>query len=401
MPTNRHRFAPVAAVASLMCLVPSAWADVRAPATPPPPGAACEYAPPPGESVVRGQSPSGGVETTEFYSDGSYTVSRCRPDGELEVSETITPVRTQGRIQLYLTERTQSVGAERFVSTFFDAGLPDPRAPTIQRRADAETAPGRYHSPGVGRAAANGESVVFAPGLTPPVPPTDGDPERRGSDAQSTLQAANDEPDDSCSNSEANFYYGNGFRVSWPLIAPGYTYYANVDSMPRGDEYRQEITKGHHTWNYTENGCGYSDITNFVADYGGQTLVRASLTSDDFSVVDFGSLHGWTSQQDTVASTRIWWYYTSSSAVINETDQRYESPPNTSFCSSCPWSIAGRDGAWDLHSFGAHESGHSLGLRHTTTSFYWLTMSPLTYVGAVRWRTLGRGDVLGMRSLYP
>lgn len=327
-------------------------------------------------------------------------VTRCRPYGELEVSETVTPMHTQGRVELAVTERTESVAAEKFATTFFDVGLPDPRQPSSQSTANADPAPARYHSPAVARSAERGTPVVFSPGQEPPVPPTPGNPQMRQAEAVST-QATNDEPDDSCTNSEYNFFYGNGSRAAWPSISPGYTYYANVSSMPRGEEFRQEITKGHHTWNYTENGCGFVDTTNFVARYGGDTFVRASTTSDAFSVVDFGSLSGWASSQNTLAVTRLWWYYTAAGTVIIETGQRYENPPNTSFCSSCPWSIAGADGAWDLHSFAAHESGHSLGLRHTTTSFYWLTMSPMTYEGAVRWRTLGGDDVLGMRALYP
>ncbi len=50
----------------------------------------------------------------------------------------------------------------------------------------------------------------------------------------------------------------------------------------------------------------------------------------------------------------------------------------------------------------AHESGHALGLGHATTSTEnWLTMSPIQYQNSIRWQTLGRGDVLGLRALYP
>lgn len=47
----------------------------------------------------------------------------------------------------------------------------------------------------------------------------------------------------------------------------------------------------------------------------------------------------------------------------------------------------------------AHESGHELGLGHVASS--WLTMGPTLCAGCVRWRDLGRGDVLGMRAVYP
>ena len=43
-----------------------------------------------------------------------------------------------------------------------------------------------------------------------------------------------------------------------------------------------------------------------------------------------------------------------------------------------------------------------LGLSHATMSTdNWLTMSPLMYTNSVRWRTLGRGDVVGLRALFP
>ncbi|HEX7292375.1 MAG TPA: matrixin family metalloprotease [Conexibacter sp.] len=54
---------------------------------------------------------------------------------------------------------------------------------------------------------------------------------------------------------------------------------------------------------------------------------------------------------------------------------------------------------YDLLSMAAHESGHELGLGHVASS--WLTMGPTLCAGCVRWRDLGRGDVLGMRAVYP
>lgn len=53
----------------------------------------------------------------------------------------------------------------------------------------------------------------------------------------------------------------------------------------------------------------------------------------------------------------------------------------------------------DVWSVAAHEAGHALALGHANS--HWLTMAPEIMAGTTNTRTLGRGDVLGMRALYP
>jgi hypothetical protein len=130
-------------------------------------------------------------------------------------------------------------------------------------------------------------------------------------------------------------------------------------------------------------------------------LVRATMHSrrDRRSVVDFGRLTPFTRDPAAIAITIVWW----KNRHIVETDSRFEQPPSIP-TGTFSWSVAAarRERKWDLWGMAAHESGHALGLAHATSSSdNRLTMSPVEYLNSVRWRTLGRGDVLGLRALYP
>ena len=63
------------------------------------------------------------------------------------------------------------------------------------------------------------------------------------------------------------------------------------------------------------------------------------------------------------------------------------------------WSTQGRPGHYDVESAAVHETGHSIGLGHVSASRY-LTMYHQLCAGCTFARTLGRGDVLGLRKLY-
>jgi hypothetical protein len=201
---------------------------------------------------------------------------------------------------------------------------------------------------------------------------------------------------DSCSNSEFHF---NGSPVGTPWARRGYTYLANLARMPKGDADRRQITKGRHTWERTLAGCGLRDVTNFKTRYGGRTRATMHSRRDHRNVVDFGSLAPFTRDPAAIAMTLVWWEH----GHIVETDTRFEQPPSIP-TGAFSWSVAAgrREREWDLWGMAAHESGHALGLAHATTSRgNQLTMSPVEYLNSVRWRTLGRGDVLGLRALYP
>ena len=64
------------------------------------------------------------------------------------------------------------------------------------------------------------------------------------------------------------------------------------------------------------------------------------------------------------------------------------------------WSTSGKPGAYDYRSVATHEFGHFIGLSDLHDSPN-LTMYYATDAGSTGPRTLGRGDVLGLRALYP
>jgi hypothetical protein len=210
--------------------------------------------------------------------------------------------------------------------------------------------------------------------------------------APSVARAVND----SCTNAE---FHRNVSLTVVPWTARGYTYLANLSRMPHGDRDRRQITKGKHTWDITRNGCGFGDLTNFKTRYGGRTSATVHSVRDRRNVVDFGSLAPFTRDRAVIALTRLWFR----NRHLVEADTRFEQPPSIPV-GTFSWAVSGRSEArrWDLWSMAAHESGLALGLGHATTSRdNWLTMSPIEYLNSTRWQTLGRGDTLGLRALYP
>jgi len=310
----------------------------------------CSYDAPKGDKRSEARPIAGDrfQEVEESYS-GRRHVTTCNRDGSLILSEEFFTITfAAGRTEEVLTSATRPVGENRFqyLEHFY---------------------PGYLATPG-------------------------------GADATSSDPRGED---DSCTNTSYSFMTSPS--TAWKNQF--YNYYANVDSMPGGDNTRQEITKGHHSWDYTNAGCGYNDITDLVSDYIGGTSARARPdTTDGINVRDFGSLSsgGWNSKDSAIASASYWYYLDANGTYyILESDTRFEYPASFDG-KTYAWSTDGSPASneLDVYSVAAHESGHNIGLGHANSTG-WLTMAPTYYTGTLNQRTLGKGDVLGMRALYP
>jgi len=334
----------------------------------------CFYEPPKGQQTDVDSRPDGSRKVTERYANGSYAVTMCTNVGELVESETFSPIRFGQVTRPTLTSRTtptEGPGLRNYATlTLFYADV-RPSTPILAGAAGKDSAPSN-------------------------------DPPPSGRAAQTTSEA-----DDSCTNPEFTFL--NQPRTYWPLY--GYSYLANVGSMPNGSSDREDITRGHHTWDNTYNSCGYSDITNFRSTFERTTTAGVHSYPTTNNVIDFGSLKPFGTEEDPIPARTIAIAYTfraqsvpGGDFLIFEADQRYELPVCTSSETCFTWETTDgtlEAGELDVWSVAAHESGHSLGLGHSETSKYWLTMSKLVYDNSVRLRTLGRGDVLGLRGAYP
>jgi hypothetical protein len=94
----------------------------------------------------------------------------------------------------------------------------------------------------------------------------------------------------------------------------------------------------------------------------------------------------------TIAVTTTWYYRSTGQAV--ESDGQY----NTAYA----WSTSGAAGAMDVENIAAHEIGHTFGLNHPKGSggISCLTMYAYANYGETQKRTLGDGDILGIKAIY-
>ncbi len=110
---------------------------------------------------------------------------------------------------------------------------------------------------------------------------------------------------------------------------------------------------------------------------------------DGVNQIDFVNLGG----GGTIAVTTTW-YYTSTGQAV-ESDGQY----NTHYS----WSTTGAAEAMDVENIAAHEIGHTWGLDHPNGPGHkigCLTMYAYGVEGETKKRTLGSGDILGLRELY-
>jgi hypothetical protein len=170
-----------------------------------------------------------------------------------------------------------------------------------------------------------------------------------------------------------------------------YSYKTKNSTYPAGDATRVEITRGHHSWDVTRNSCGWADMDNTTSDWTGTTSTGFHTYDDGYDIVDFGDMSNvGQSNSSTIGFTKIWW----SGNELVGTDQRYNEFKG--------WSNDGASSRYDVWNLAAHETGHSIGLADLYDSSHEeMSMYGYTFHGDVKRRTLGRGDMIGMRTKYP
>ncbi|MDI3408299.1 matrixin family metalloprotease [Streptomyces cavernicola] len=145
------------------------------------------------------------------------------------------------------------------------------------------------------------------------------------------------------------------------------------------------------------NDCGLADEVGASSNYQGSTSYESDMTSsatcteeDGKSTWDAGDL-----PSNFVAYNC--WHYWVASYDLYESDVRYNTTDHdftndvTSSCSN----------KFDIRSVGTHEAGHTFGLGHATgTDHSNLTMYESSWRCSESARTLGYGDVLGLRGIY-
>jgi hypothetical protein len=171
----------------------------------------------------------------------------------------------------------------------------------------------------------------------------------------------------------------------------------NASTTPSGlsrDSVELVLRRSTNNITRSRNDCSISDEVSAANSYAGRTDRRANVGSDGAcgspdgtNVVSFGSL-----PTGVLAVTCTW--FNTSGAVESDVRLTTSSRWYTSRPSGCT-------SRFSLESVMTHERGHSFGLGHVSERDHGrLTMS--TKIGPCddSARTLGRGDVIGLRSIY-
>lgn len=313
--------------------------------------------------IARADRPDGRSEVTEYLPNGAYRVTVCGRGGGLAISQTVAPVQDpDGGTTMVPIARTEP----EFEFQVLAGDPSDPVWAEDFRRHRAELK-GSVIPPTPRQGGGGGSGSQ--PGGTPP-----GEQQQ---DGPTTLAA----PGDSCTNGQYSLK-GGGWAGRY------FSYRINLGSFGNNDATRAAMVAGHHNWMFTRNDCGFGDQNNITADYAGSTSQGAHSYADGTSVVDRGNM----SNLGCGGFIACAYTFPSGASSYTETDQRFGDSYN--------WSNTGASNAYDYEAVATHETGHSIGLAHANSSSY-LSMYYQTFQGDLNQRTLARGDVLGMRAIYP
>jgi hypothetical protein len=171
----------------------------------------------------------------------------------------------------------------------------------------------------------------------------------------------------------------------WKKFAYGWRW--NASSFGKNYDTRDSLRRAQETWGITRTDCDYSDTTDLTPDYKGSTDHKAG-KHDGVNTADKGDMKA--VNCDGAVACNIQW----------RTDNDTYDEADTRFNKDLKWSNSGKDGAYDYRSVATHEFGHMLGLADLTDS-PGLTMYYRASTTSTKARTLGRGDIRGLRALYP
>jgi hypothetical protein len=309
---------------------------------------------------------NGGNEVTERLGHGIYRVTRCDRADAITSSMTVEPVPDpDGRRVL---APAAIVRGHRLLT--LDYGDPrDPRWAAAWRRVRARVAASVTAAT---RGSARPDSAFDRRNVT-------GSSVRAAEATPSDARVAQAAAKSSCNDGG---YLKSGQR--WPDNRYGWRW--NASTFGSNNDTLRLLELGAQAWDLTKDSCDFGDITTITPLYQGPTELVAG-AQDNVSTVDKGSVAS-LDCPGALACTKVW--YSVNGAV--EADIR--------FSNQVRWSNSGAPGAYDYRAVATHEFGHFIGLSDLHDSPN-LTMSYATQMGSTGPRTLGRGDVRGLRALYP
>lgn len=141
------------------------------------------------------------------------------------------------------------------------------------------------------------------------------------------------------------------------------------------------IESGFTTWD-SETG------TSLYGSINEETTTGPGVALDSENTVGWATIDG----PGGIIAVTYYWHYTSSKKMV-EFDIVFDSQES--------WSTTGDDNAFDVQNVSAHEAGHTLVLKDLRSPKDGaLTMHAYTWLGDTTKRTLGSGDILGVRAIY-
>lgn len=190
------------------------------------------------------------------------------------------------------------------------------------------------------------------------------------------------------------------FKLLGFVMPPRRPWVIRAATLPPGlpaSEVVEAIRRGVRNVERARNDCGLPDRVDLRARFLGRALVRSSFSDaepgrcvpDRRSVVDFGPLPASDFAQ-TCTRTRI----RNGRRVLVQADIRF----NELFTW---WTGDGPcAGAFDIEGVMTHEWGHAVGLDHVRPESLLTMAERPPEACSTEWRTLGRGDLRGLRTLY-